>query len=125
MNACVGAFAAASDGVGIAPAPMGAITGAAAGVIGASGPLTQQHAGRSSSDKRMVEIVVRMAIGFHGSTRRITAELFTKSAGFYPQNTQMERRLKNSRAAVPYHPHTWTTASRSSASQKITIPLSR
>src|SRR3954447_11131302 len=71
ISACVGAFAAASDGVGIAPAPIGGITGAAAGVIGASGPFTQQHAGRSSSDSITVEIDVRIAIGFQGIWRRI------------------------------------------------------
>src|SRR4051812_24345879 len=82
MNACVGAFAAASDGVGMFPAPIEGMTGAAAGEIGASGPFTQQHAGRSSSDNRTVEIVVRMAIGFHGSTRRTRMSRSRKVPGF-------------------------------------------
>src|SRR5207248_1582324 len=90
MNVCVGALAAASDGVGISPRPMVGMSGAAAGVIEASGPFTQQHAGRSSSDKRTVEIDVRIAIGFHGSSRRTRMSGSRKVPGrgsYVTQNT--------------------------------------
>src|SRR5438270_4560238 len=78
MNVSVGALAAASDGVGISPFPISGIGGAAAGVIGASGPFTQQHAGRSNNDSRTVETVVTMATGFQGTSRRTRLSLHEK-----------------------------------------------
>src|SRR2546430_14156847 len=81
MNVCVGALAAASDGVGMSPRPMVGMSGGVAGAIEGSGPFTQQHAGRSSSDRRTVEIDVRMAIGFHGSWRRTRTSASRKVPG--------------------------------------------
>src|SRR5258706_2133792 len=79
MNVCVGAFAAASDGVGICSLPIRGISVLAGPIAGASGPFTQQHAGRRSRDNRTVVIEVRMATGFHGTCIR-TDEQFTKGA---------------------------------------------
>src|SRR5258706_5210233 len=64
-------------------------------IAGASGPFTQQQAGRRSSESRTVVIVVRMATGFHGTCIRM-AELFTKgadrSAGVPPAGSAASRR---------------------------------
>src|SRR5258708_37755278 len=68
---CVGAFAAASVGVGIGSVPISGVSIFGGPLIGASGPFTQQHAGRSSSRRRIDDVVVTMAIGFQGTERDI------------------------------------------------------
>lgn len=71
MNACVGAFDAASVGVGIGSVPIGGISIFGGTIVGESGPFTQQHAGRRSNNRRTDAVVVKIAIGFHGVVRDI------------------------------------------------------
>jgi hypothetical protein len=66
---CVGAFAAASAGVGIGSVPMSGVSIFGGPLIGVSGPFTQQQAGRRSRSRRIEAVVVTMAIGFQGTER--------------------------------------------------------
>src|SRR5258708_6472118 len=100
MNACVGAFAAASVGVGIGSVPMVGISLFAGPIAGASGPFTQQQAGRSNNERRTVVIDVRMATGFHG-TRIRRDQLFTKGAASCARCDAAHGALASRRLARP------------------------
>src|ERR1700757_2548491 len=89
----VGAFVFASEKSAMASLPIGGmcVIGISAGFD--AGPRTQQQAGRSRSDKRMVVAVVAIAMGFQESGRGISRTLPTC-------------RLPNGNRGVPhaYHP---------------------
>jgi hypothetical protein len=69
IAASVGPFA--PPKFGIAAVPIGGAAAGAGAVSGTTGPFTQQQAGRSRRDRRIVVVVVTRAIGFQGRGPRM------------------------------------------------------